>query len=161
MSDDLQLKDDRSGQVHIEGITELAIQDLEEFDLLLQLGEMNRFKRNTALNECSSRSHTILEVRITNQDSSDTGHARLMLCDLAGSEKFTDDQLRNKMHQIETRNINQSLSHLGRVIKALQQKGKDPKVMVPYRGSKLTRVLQNVLSGSGQSYILAALSPLA
>jgi Kinesin motor domain len=68
---------------------------------------------------------------------------------------------------IETRNINQSLSHLGRcsrltrVVKALYKQSKDPTVLVPYRDSKLTRVLQNSLSSEANSFILAALSPRA
>jgi hypothetical protein len=91
----------------------------------------------------------------------------MLLCDLAGSEKFTDGQLKNRGHMMETRNINQSLSHLGRysrftrVVKALFKQSRDPTVLVPYRDSKLTRVLQNSLSNESNSFILAALSPRA
>ncbi len=131
--------------------------------LLLARAEANRFKRNTALNESSSRSHTILEISSTFKNKA----SKLQLCDLAGSERFTEGQLKNKGHMIETRNINQSLSHLGRyspvtrVVKALYKQAKDPATVVPYRDSKLTRVLQNSLSSESNSFILAALSPRA
>lgn len=78
--------------------------------LLLSKGEAHRAKRLTALNECSSRSHTFVEIRLCNKEIS----PRLTLVDLAGSERFTDDQLKNKNHQLESKNINQSLTHLGR-----------------------------------------------
>lgn len=96
--------------MHIEGITEIIISCYEEFMFLLAKGEANRQKRNTALNECSSRSHTLVEITLVDY----TNSPKLTLVDLAGSERFTDDQLRNKSHQIESRNINQSLTHLGR-----------------------------------------------
>ena len=163
ISDELKVKEDQNGRVHIEGITEYSLDCYEEFLLLLARAESNRFKRNTALNESSSRSHTILEVSCTLNGKV----SKLQLCDLAGSEKFTDGQLKNKGHMIETRNINQSLTHLGRypwftrVVKALYKQSKDSTVLVPYRDSKLTRVLQNSLSSESNSFILAALSPRA
>ncbi len=163
ISDELKIKEDQNGRVHIEGITEYNLECYEEFLLLLAKAEANRIKRNTALNESSSRSHTILEISSTFKDMV----SKLQMCDLAGSEKFTDGQLKNKGHMIETRNINQSLSHLGRyfrltrVVKALYKQSKDPTVLVPYRDSKLTRVLQNSLSSESNSFILAALSPRA
>jgi hypothetical protein len=108
------LKEDQHGQIHIEGLTEISITSYEEFALILSKGESNRFKRNTALNECSSRSHSIIEFICYGYKGIEGPCPKLTLCDLAGSEKFTDDQLKNKSHMAESRNINQSLSHLGR-----------------------------------------------
>ena len=73
----------------------MQINTMEEFEMLLHLGENNRHTRSTVLNECSSRSHTILEVRLE-ADSSTKHQTHLTFFDLAGSERFTDDQLRNK-----------------------------------------------------------------
>jgi Kinesin motor domain len=78
--------------------------------LILSKGEANRSKRKTVLNECSSRSHTLVELSFIGLE----GSPKITLVDLAGSERFTDDQLRNKTHQTESKNINQSLTHLGR-----------------------------------------------
>ena len=91
-------------------MTEIIVSCYEEFMLILSKGEANRSKRNTALNECSSRSHTLVELTFLSLE----GSPKITLVDLAGSERFTDDQLRNKSHQIESKNINQSLTHLGR-----------------------------------------------
>lgn len=110
MGQDLKINEDQKGEVHIEGVTEIIVTCYEEFMLLLSKGEANRSKRNTALNECSSRSHTMVELTFIDLKSS----PKLTLVDLAGSERFTDDQLRNKNHQIESKCINQSLTHLGR-----------------------------------------------
>lgn len=104
------MKEDGNGRVHIEGMTEILVGSYEEFMYLLSMGEANRQKRNTALNECSSRSHTLVEVSLVDAD----GCPKMTLVDLAGSERFTADQLRDKGHQIENRSINQSLTHLGR-----------------------------------------------
>lgn len=110
IGEDLKLNEDNKGEVHIEGITEIILSRYEEFMLLLSKGESHRAKRSTALNEFSSRSHTFVELRLCKGENS----SRLTLVDLAGSEQFTDDQLRNKTHQIESKYINQSLTHLGR-----------------------------------------------
>ena len=110
MTEDLKLLEDRTGRVHIEGISEFTIGSLEEFVLLVARGEENRIKRNTALNESSSRSHSVLEVSLVVEDRTWT----MQLCDLAGSEKFSEDQLKSKGHLVESRNINKSLAHLGR-----------------------------------------------
>ena len=82
--------------------------------------------------------------------------AKLCLVDLAGSEKMDSDARISKGHFNELRNINQSLSTLGNVISALSEKGR---THVPYRDSKLTRLLQDSLGGNTRTTIIACINP--
>jgi kinesin family protein 3/17 len=75
---------------------------------------------------------------------------------LAGSEKIKKDEEMNSMHFAELRNINLSLTTLGKVIHALTSQTKLP---IPYRESKLTRLLQDSLGGNTQTFLFATLSP--
>ncbi|KAG8374958.1 hypothetical protein BUALT_Bualt10G0049800 [Buddleja alternifolia] len=124
---------------------------------LMKIGLMNRAVGATALNERSSRSHSILTVHVRGTDLESNAILRgcLHLVDLAGSERVdrseaTGDRLREAQH------INKSLSALGDVIFALAQKSHH----VPYRNSKLTQVLQSslgnytMLEGYGSYYTL-------
>ncbi|XP_058075660.1 kinesin-like protein KIN-14C [Magnolia sinica] len=123
---------------------------------LMQIGQMNRAVGATALNERSSRSHSILTVHVRGVDL-ETGTAlrgSLHLVDLAGSERVdrseaTGDRLREAQH------INKSLSALGDVIFALAQKSPH----VPYRNSKLTQVLQSSLGGQAKTLMFVQLNP--
>ncbi|KAF8380238.1 hypothetical protein HHK36_027720 [Tetracentron sinense] len=123
---------------------------------LMTIGLMNRAVGATALNERSSRSHSVLTVHVRGTDS-ETGSAlrgSLHLVDLAGSERVerseaTGDRLREAQH------INKSLSALGDVIFALAQKSPH----VPYRNSKLTQVLQSSLGGQAKTLMFVQLNP--
>ncbi|KAF6175129.1 hypothetical protein GIB67_022810, partial [Kingdonia uniflora] len=123
---------------------------------LMQTGLMNRAVGATALNERSSRSHSVLTVHVRGSDL-ETGAAlrgSLHLVDLAGSERVdrsevTGDRLKEAQH------INKSLSALGDVIFALAQKSPH----VPYRNSKLTQVLQSSLGGQAKTLMFVQLNP--
>lgn len=144
----------------------MRVDSMEEFIMLLKRGESLRFKRSTVLNERSSRSHTVIEFCL-HLDSLQRRPAKLLLCDLAGSEKYTDSNVGNKSSIAESTSINKSLAALGRyaflsrVVQALHTRSKDPKreVTVPYRDSKLTRVLQNCLNAESRSYLLTNFCP--
>lgn len=84
--------------------------------------------------------------------------AKLSLVDLAGSEKMGLGASISKGHFNELRNINQSLSTLGNVVSALSEKGR---VHIPYRDSKLTRLLQDSLGGNTRTTIIACVNPAA
>lgn len=86
---------------------------MEEFIMVLKRGESLRYKRSTILNERSSRSHTIIEFCL-NHSSPTRKPARLLLCDLAGSEKYSDSRAGNKVTISESTAINKSLAALGR-----------------------------------------------
>lgn len=123
---------------------------------LMQFGQTNRAVGSTALNERSSRSHSILTVHVRGIDlkSGSTSRGCLHLIDLAGSErvdrsKVTGDRLK------EAQYINKSLSSLGDVIFALSQKS----AHVPYRNSKLTQVLQTSLGGQAKTLMFVQVNP--
>ncbi|XVF50579.1 hypothetical protein PTKIN_Ptkin04bG0112900 [Pterospermum kingtungense] len=123
---------------------------------LMDIGFNNRAFSATALNERSSRSHSIvtIHVRGKNLKTGTSLYGNLHLVDLAGSERVdrsevTGDRLR------EAQNINKSLSSLGDVIFALSQKSPH----VPYRNSKLTQVLQSSLGGRAKTVMLVQLNP--
>ncbi|XP_044477100.1 kinesin-like protein KIN-14J isoform X2 [Mangifera indica] len=123
---------------------------------LMNIGLMNRAVGATALNERSSRSHSVLTVHVHGTDvkSGATLRGNLHLIDLAGSERVdrseaTGDRLKEAQH------INRSLSALGDVIFALAQKS----AHVPYRNSKLTQVLQSSLGGQAKTLMFVQLNP--
>uniref|UniRef100_A0A6N2L0E3 Kinesin motor domain-containing protein n=1 Tax=Salix viminalis TaxID=40686 RepID=A0A6N2L0E3_SALVM len=123
---------------------------------LMHIGLMNRAVGATALNERSSRSHSVLTIHVYGMDL-ETGavlRGNLHLVDLAGSERVdrseaTGERLREAQH------INKSLSALGDVIFSLAQKSQH----VPYRNSKLTQVLQSSLGGQAKTLMFVQLNP--
>ncbi|XP_076914953.1 kinesin-like protein KIN-14J [Bidens hawaiensis] len=123
---------------------------------LMNVGLMNRAVGATALNERSSRSHSVLTIHVRGIDLETNAvlHGNLNLVDLAGSERVdrseaTGERLREAQH------INKSLSALGDVIFALAQKSQH----VPYRNSKLTQVLQSSLGGQAKTLMFVQLNP--
>uniref|UniRef100_A0A0E0DZ66 Kinesin motor domain-containing protein n=1 Tax=Oryza meridionalis TaxID=40149 RepID=A0A0E0DZ66_9ORYZ len=123
---------------------------------LMEIGQSNRAVGSTALNERSSRSHSILTVHVRGLDvkNGSTSRGCLHLIDLAGSERVerseaTGDRLKEAQH------INKSLSALGDVIFSLAQKN----AHVPYRNSKLTQVLQSSLGGQAKTLMFVQINP--
>jgi kinesin family member 5 len=108
------------------------------------------------MNEASSRSHSLftLTVAMANQDDGTRKIGRLHLVDLAGSEQVNKTGASGNTLE-EAKSINKSLSTLGMVILALVKK----QPYVPYRDSKLTRVLQNSLGGNSKTCVIITLSP--
>ena len=154
-----------NNRVYVQGLSKCVIRSMEEFYQLLETGDRHRVTASTNMNETSSRSHAVMIVTITSEDlpplaaasstntalkssSSSSGgssaggspalESTLYLVDLAGSERAAASANRAYMRGEEAKAINLSLSALGNCISALC----DRKAHIPFRDSKLTRLLQ-------------------
>lgn len=123
---------------------------------LMRIGQRNRAVGSTALNERSSRSHSVLTVHIRGKElvSGSTLKGCLHLVDLAGSERVDKSEAVGERLK-EAQHINRSLSALGDVISALAQKS----THIPYRNSKLTQVLQDSLGGHAKTLMFVHINP--
>ncbi|CAL5420811.1 unnamed protein product [Camellia sinensis] len=124
---------------------------------LMKRGDLNRVVSSTAINNQSSRSHSVLTVHVHGKDvSGSILRSCLHLVDLAGSERVEKSEVSGDGLK-EAQYINKSLSCLGDVISALAQKSSH----IPYRNSKLTLLLQNALGGHAKTLMFAHVSPEA
>jgi len=153
----LDIRVDLAKGVYVEGATEVAVQSDSELLKVLQRGSDRRHTGATSMNADSSRSHACMMITVVQKDMSDltarTG--KLFLVDLAGSEMTSKTGAEGQRLE-EAKRINKSLSALGLVIKALTSKDSN---YVPYRDSKLTRILQDSLGGSSRACLIVACSP--
>ncbi|KAM3601814.1 uncharacterized protein V6R79_019269 [Siganus canaliculatus] len=163
----LRLSDDKQGNPYVKDLTWIHVRSAEEAWRILRAGRRNQSFASTHLNQNSSRSHSIFSIRVLHvrpeADSSPAMHiSELTVCDLAGSERCKEQ--RNGERMKEANNINTSLLTLGRCIAALRHnqnnKSRPPQV-VPFRDSKLTRVLQGFFCGRGTSSMVVNISPCA
>ncbi|CAK4090221.1 unnamed protein product [Aphanomyces euteiches] len=153
----LAIHEDRMNGIYVEGLSEYAVQNVHDCLSLLQAGEENRAVRSTHMNQVSSRSHSAFQLFLeTKRKDGTTIKSKFNLVDLAGSEKWHPDANMQYYHISEMTNINLSLHTLGRCIAALTTKTNNH---VPYRDSKLTRLLQDSLGGNTKTRIIATLSP--
>lgn len=151
----------RPGSIIIHGMEEITVNNKDEIYQILERGAARRQTAATLMNATSSRSHSVFSVTIHTKDTTITGEellktGKLYLVDLAGSENIGRSGAVDKRAR-EAGNINQSLLTLGRVITALVEHAPH----VPYRESKLTRLLQDSLGGKTKTSIIATISPAA
>ncbi|XP_025087889.1 kinesin-like protein KIF18B isoform X2 [Pomacea canaliculata] len=157
----LPVREDRNAGVIIPGLSLHKPQSAEELLHMLQFGNKNRTQHPTDANAESSRSHAVFQVFVRQRDrtaglSAEVKVAKMCLVDLAGSERATVTKNRGARLR-EGANINRSLLALGNVINALaDQKFKGH---IPYRDSKLTRLLKDSLGGNCRTIMIAAVSP--
>jgi kinesin family protein 5 len=145
----LQIKENRQKGVYIQDITERYIgSELDVYEIMKQ-GNNHRTVASTAMNETSSRSHSIFMMNISqnNLDDFSSKSGTLYLVDLAGSEKVAKTNVSGTQLD-EAKGINKSLSSLGKVIHALTDK---KSTHIPYRESKLTRILTESLGGNAKT----------
>ncbi|ETV67854.1 hypothetical protein H257_16081 [Aphanomyces astaci] len=145
--------------VIVQGLEEVSIQSAADAQTLLERSFYCRQTAATQCNKMSSRSHSILTVHteVTAMDGSgdqSISYGQLRLVDLSGSENY-DRAGAQRDRQLEAANIGQGLLALGRVIRALVEKWPH----VPYRESKLTRLLEDSLGGTSMTTLLLAVSP--
>jgi kinesin family member 11 len=143
----------------VQGMEEAHIKDASDGFKLLQAGSHKRQVAATKCNDLSSRSHTVFTVTAYIKRSSEDGEdylcaGKLNLVDLAGSENIQRSGAEKKQ-ATEAGLINRSLLTLGRVINALVERSSH----IPYRESKLTRLLQDSLGGRTKTCIIATVSP--
>lgn len=165
VSDEKKLKlfdDGRAkGSVLIQGLEEIAVQSKEEVYDIMAKGAERRRTGETKMNKCSSRSHSIFVVTIHQKENNINGEevvktGKLYMVDLAGSENIgRSGAVKDRAR--EAGSINQSLLTLGRVINKLVEHSQH----IPYRESKLTRILQDSLGGRTKTSIIATISPAA
>ncbi|KAJ8453262.1 hypothetical protein Cgig2_008146 [Carnegiea gigantea] len=171
----IQIRESSNGVITLAGSTEVEVRSLKEMAACLEQGSLSRATGSTNMNNQSSRSHAIFtitleQMRKVNQGSPGESNlnesmneeylsAKLHLVDLAGSERAKrtgSDGMRFK----EGVHINRGLLALGNVISALgDEKKRKEGVHVPYRDSKLTRLLQDSLGGNSRTVMIACISP--
>ena len=155
----LKIRESREKGFYIHNLTESSVvSDIEVLDLL-RIGIENHHIRTTEMNVRSSRSHTIFSIEMNiNSSVNFSGHyGKLWFVDLAGSERLSksgNEGLKLK----ELRNINKSLNALSSVISSLIDNSSKH---IPYRDSKLTKILANSFGGNSNTVIILNCSPLA
>ncbi|KAJ1858902.1 hypothetical protein LPJ73_001858, partial [Coemansia sp. RSA 2703] len=153
----LPIREDASHKVFVAGLSEKRVTSYEQFDSMYQRACGNRRTASTKLNNHSSRSHAILTVHVQWKDDLASGRTwcgRLHLIDLAGSEdNRRTENGRDRM--AESSAINRSLFVLGQVVEALNTGAS----RIPYRDSKMTRILQDSLGGDSQGMMIVNISP--
>ncbi|XP_014504639.1 kinesin-like protein KIN-4A isoform X2 [Vigna radiata var. radiata] len=169
----IQIRESPNGVITLAGSTEVSVTTLKEMAACLEQGSLSRATGSTNMNNQSSRSHAIFtitleqmrkfnspgEISLNDTVNEEYLCAKLHLVDLAGSERAKrtgSDGLRFK----EGVHINKGLLALGNVISALgDEKKRKEGVHVPYRDSKLTRLLQDSLGGNSRTVMIACISP--
>ena len=160
----LDIREDPQKGVYVAGLRENIVTNVEEVEKLVRVGVNRRITESTMANVVSSRSHAIIQITVESRekvlaDSYEISVGKLNLIDLAGSERAS--KTRNKgARLLEGANINRSLLSLGNCINALSEvhmRGR--RVFVPYRDSKLTRLLKDSLGGNCRTVMITCLSP--
>ena len=163
---DLLLREDKKKGIYIDNLSEWIVRNSDDIYTLLERGSENRATSSTVMNEISSRSHAIFIITVEQTSSTknndlnnyniSTKISKLNLVDLAGSERTKITGAKGKQLE-ESKKINKSLSALGNVINALTElKGANH---IPYRDSKLTRLLEDSLGGNCKTTMITMISP--
>ena len=162
-STNLKVMEHRSKKVVIPGLTEAVCSRIEQVQSLLQLGESGKQIASTNFNQRSSRSHTLFRLMLESKDDSqrDVTFSTINFIDLAGSEcasahNFVDSSA-SVHRKREMSCINKSLLTLSTVIMRLSDENNS--APIPFRESKLTRLLKDALEGSAKVSIICTISP--
>lgn len=162
----LKLRENEHGRVFAADLRKHPVANAAEAMGALNTGTMNRTTAATLMNHTSSRSHAVFTVYLvqtsrTNEGVDITTSSCMTFVDLAGSERMKKTGAEGERMK-EGIKINEGLLALGNVINALaddERQGSGERVYVPYRQSKLTRLLQDALGGNSQTLFLACVSP--
>lgn len=156
----LLIRENQNQGVYVEGLEEINVSDSNEIIKILDRSLSNRTVNSTNMNEFSSRSHLIFQMNLSiiNNDDLSKKTSKLYLVDLAGSEKISKTGATGLLLD-EAKGINKSLTTLGMVIKCLTENSSGKQVHIPYRDSKLTRILCESLGGNSKTSLIITLSP--
>ncbi|CAN1769899.1 Kinesin-like protein KIN-10B [Linum perenne] len=143
---EISILEDKDGKIHVKGLSQVSVSSMQEFQEVFSRG---------SLNDVSSRSHGVLVITVSTplEDGSSIS-GKLNLIDLAGNED-NRKTFNEGIRLLESAKINQSLFALSNVIYALNNN----KSWIPYRESKLTRILQDSLGGTSRALMVACLNP--
>ncbi|KAF7143137.1 hypothetical protein RHSIM_Rhsim05G0192700 [Rhododendron simsii] len=154
---EIAVMEDKDGEIHLKGLSKVPVNSMPEFHEVFSCGNQRRKVAHTGLNDVSSRSHGVLAITVLSPCGEGSGliaTGKLNLIDLAGNEdnrRTCNEGIRLQ----ESAKINQSLFALSNVIYALNNN----RPRVPYRESKLTRILQDSLGGTSRALMVACLNP--
>lgn len=155
----LEVKERADIGVFVKDLSGYVVHNADDLENIMKLGNKNRVVGATKMNLESSRSHAIFSITVESSELADgiqhVKMGKLQLVDLAGSERQSKTQATG-IRLKEATKINLSLSVLGNVISALVD-GKS--THIPYRNSKLTRLLQDSLGGNSKTVMCATISP--
>ncbi|CAG8580598.1 17472_t:CDS:10, partial [Racocetra fulgida] len=156
-NDNLPVHEEKNRGVYVKGLLEVYVSSVQEVYEVMKRGGSARIFAYKNMNAESSRSHSIFVITINQKNLSDGSvkSGKLSLVDLAGSEKVGKTGASGQTLE-EAKKINKSLSALGMVINALTD-GKS--AHIPYRDSKLTRILQESLGGNSRTTLMINSSP--
>lgn len=156
-----EIRQSPDGNIYVEDLMLINCKDVEQIEKVMYMGNLNRTIGATDMNEHSSRSHAIFQIRVEMSDVSTEAKysniklGTLNLVDLAGSERQSKTGTTGERLK-EASQINLSLSALGNVISALVNGSSSH---IPYRDSKLTRLLQDSLGGNSRTLMIANIGP--
>ncbi|EAS02983.2 kinesin motor catalytic domain protein (macronuclear) [Tetrahymena thermophila SB210] len=158
-SENLMVIEDPEKGVFVPDLTEYPLEDPQDINNFIIQGNTRRIMASTAANQFSSRSHAIIQIicEQVNHGQNKKTQSKLCIVDLAGSERAASTENRG-MRLTEGANINRSLLALGNCINLLSDSNKKGS-FVPYRDSKLTRLLKESLGGNTKSIMVACISP--
>ena len=163
----LSIREGKDKGVYVRQLSLWPVRSPQEICSLMERGGRERVTANMRMSELSSRSHAIFRIVVCettmegsgeNEQISKVKGGQLNLVDLAGSEKIRQTGATGQRLE-ESKYINKSLSHLGNVIAALTSKDGNTRQYVPYRDSKLTRILEDSLGGNCKTTMIATISP--
>ena len=153
-SQKLDIRENKKKGVFVRDLTYITLQDTDDIQKCLDKGNKNRHVGQTSMNDQSSRSHSIFTVYLEIEENGKIRTGKLNLVDLAGSERVGKTNATGQTFE-EGKKINLSLTALGSVIDALSSNKKH----IPYKDSKLTRLLADSLGGNTKTVMFANISP--
>jgi Kinesin-like protein len=161
-TENLMIVEDPQKGIIIPNLSEITITHHDEIIKYILQGNSRRIMASTSANQFSSRSHAIIQLTIEKRNRAKDivetyTQSKLCLVDLAGSERAATSENRG-IRQVEGANINRSLLALGNCINILSDSHKKG-AFVPYRDSKLTRMLKDSLGGNTRTIMVACISP--